>query len=470
MDSLRPARIPARRFALAASAALCAFALVAPAGALAADTTARTQSQIEARAAQLARTYSGNPYAVAPHLSSPFTTGSLTSGELNDGLKSVNYARYLAGVPDDLTLDAGLNDKAQHGADLLAVGTFAHSQPQPAGMDSTFYQIANSATSASNIGYGFPHLWDFNISCMDDSDTGNIDRLGHRRWILNPSMLKTGMGWANNRTDMYVFDFSRPAGTYSYDAIKWPSAGLFPTNMMAARTAWSVTLNPALYGWTAGTAGKTVTMVRQRDGRAWTFNSADTNKSGEYFNFDTSGYGVFDCLIFRPDPASVGGYQNGDVFTITISGITNKSTGQPTTLSYRTTFFTPGGAAVTPAPAPAPAPAPSGSTSGQVSLRSSLWLGASAKTVRAGRTLRFTGSIAPRYAPGSVTLVLQRYYSGRWHTYARKQLGLSAGNYSYSFKPKRRGSWRFYATYAGGYANLVSFSAAKSNTRYVRVK
>jgi len=101
-----------------------------------------------------------------------------------------------------------------------------------------------------------------------------------------------------------------------------------------------VTLNPAKFSWTAGTAGHTVTLRRVSDGRTWTFTSADTDKSGKYFNFETSGYGVADCFVFRPDTASLGSYKAGDAFDVTISGgITSKSTGQPATISYRTTFM-----------------------------------------------------------------------------------------------------------------------------------
>ena len=172
---------------------------------------------------------------------------------------------------------------------------------------------------------------------MDDSDSSNIDRVGHRRWLLNPPLQKTGMGYANARTDTFVFDWSRVSAV-SYGAIRWPCAGPFPVEMFSAGTAWSITLNPDRYDWTSG--GHTVTMRRVRDGRTWTLSSADTDKSGDYFRFDTGGYGVANCFIFRPDPASVGAYRIGDSYQITLSGGIFRSDGvTPASVSYTTTFM-----------------------------------------------------------------------------------------------------------------------------------
>ena len=332
--------VHARRIRLGLVVTVCLASLLAAVlPALAVDTSVRSAAEIQARWQQLRPVSSGSPYVVAPALSAPFAAGSLTSGFLQDGLNSINYARYLAGLPDDVVLDATYTDRAQHGAVLLAVGQFAHSQPQPSTMDTSFYTIANNATSSSNIGWGFGTLWDFNVGCLGDQDTGNIDRVGHRRWLLNPPLMKTGMGMASNKTDTWVFDWSR-ASAVAYDSVKWPCAGPFPAEMFGASIPWSITLNPTLYSWTPGTAGHTITLRRERDGRVWTFTSADTNKSGQYFNFETSGYGVANCFIFRPDPASVGGYQIGDVFDVTLSGgVTNKADGSPATVSYRTQFM-----------------------------------------------------------------------------------------------------------------------------------
>ena len=267
----------------------------------------------------------------------PYACGSLAPGFLQDGLNAINYARYLAGLPDDVALDPSYVDRAQHGSVLLAVGQFAHSQPKPADMAQDFYDIANGATSSSNIGWGFATLADFNFACMDDSDSSNIDRVGHRRWLLDPPLQKTGMGYADARTDTFVFDWSR-VGAVTYDAIKWPCAGPFPVEMFSAGTAWSITLNPDLYDWTAG--GHTVTMRRVRDGRTWTLTAADTDKSGGLLPLRHRRLRSGELLHLPPDPASVGAYQIGDAFQITLSGGIFRSDGvTPAKVSYTTTFM-----------------------------------------------------------------------------------------------------------------------------------
>jgi uncharacterized protein YkwD len=326
----------ARRALVAAACLLTVLACCATASA--ADTSQRSAADIRARWQELEPSYNGSPYLVAPTLVAPYATGTVAPGFLEDGLNAINYVRYLAGLPDDVTLDATYNSRAQHGAVLIAVGEFAHSQPKPADMAQAFYDVANAATSSSNLGWGYSSLWAFNFSCMDD-DGSNMDRVGHRRWLLNPPLQKTGMGYASSRTDTYVFDWSRSVAV-AYDAVKWPCAGPFPIEMFGVEVPWSITLNPALYTWTAGTAGHTVTLRRESDGRTWTFTSADTNKNGEYFNFETSGYGVANCFVFRPDPAALGTYAAGDVFEVTLSGgIFSKADGSPATVSYTTAFI-----------------------------------------------------------------------------------------------------------------------------------
>ena len=376
----------------------------------------------------------------------PYACGSLAPGFLQDGLNAINYARYLAGLPDDVTLDASYVDRAQHGSVLLAVGQFAHSQPKPSDMAQDFYDIANAATSSSNIGWGYPTLADFNFGCMDDSDSSNIDRVGHRRWLLDPPLQKTGMGYAEARTDTFVFDWSR-AGAVGYDAIKWPCAGPFPVEMFSAGTAWSITLNPDLYDWTAG--GHTVTMRRVRDGHTWTLTAADTDKLGDYFNFDTGGYGVADCFIFRPDPASVGAYQIGDSFQITLSGGIFRSDGvTPAKVSYTTTFVS-------------HLPLPAATVTTPVAR----------STFVRGRKYSVHGYLKPRHAAGSLAVTLRCYRRESGHWTLRKTVRAKVRDYStysryaVSLALSSSGKWRLRASHA-----CAEHRASYSAYRYVTVR
>ncbi len=290
-----------------ACALLCSVSPV-----LAAETSARTAEDIQARWVQLMPSFvfdrgPDSRYITLPSFHAPYQAGSLAPAYLQDGINYLNYVRYLAGLPDDVTLDASYNTLAQHGAVLSWVGGIGltHTPTKPADMDQAFYDLGLRGTRSSNIASG-GGLRGAIEAFMCDDDPSNISRVGHRRWLLNPAMQKTGMGDAHSVL-VYAHDRSRPEDV-PYDVIAWPSAGLFPVEMFSAvqgwpeyADPWSITLNPALYWWTEGAAGHTITLQRRGDGRTWTFTSADTDLSGEYFTLDTTAFGVANCFIFRPD-------------------------------------------------------------------------------------------------------------------------------------------------------------------------
>lgn len=307
------------------------------------DTTTRTEAEIREMWSRYRPTYSGTPYTTAPKTSAPYATGTLRPEMLQDGLRTLNFARYLAGVPYDVTLNTTHISNAQHGAVLLAAGTFSHTPPKPAGMDQAFYDRALASTSSSNIGLGYKDLAEFQRGCLaDSSNENNLLTVGHRRWLLNPAMQTTGMGFAAEKTTTYVFDRSRP-DTVDYGAITWPSAGNFPVEFFAPQTPWSITLDPTRYSW--DTSGFKVTMRRISDGITWTFTDKYKDTSGHYFSADFSGFGVGNVFVFRPDPKTIT-YKPGDEFEITLSGgVYWKGTKVPANVIYRTRFMSLDGSA-----------------------------------------------------------------------------------------------------------------------------
>ena len=306
------------------------------------DTTQRTEADIRAMWRALQPTYTGSPYAVAPSISAPYAAGQAASGFIADGLNAINFARYLAGLPADVTTTSALNHQAQHGAVLLAAhGSLSHTPPKPADMSQSFYDIGYDSTSKSNLGRGHSTAASFQVGCMADRGTSNLPHVGHRRWLLNPPMRLTGIGTANRYSTTYVLDRSR-TGTVNYDKILWPAEGLFPVEFMCPQTPWSITLNPERYDW--DTSGHRVTLKRLGDERTWSFDANTASTSGTYFNADFRGFGIANAFIFRPDPATVD-YKPGDVFEVTLSGgIYNAGTRTPTTVTYRTEFMTVDGA------------------------------------------------------------------------------------------------------------------------------
>ncbi|GEM_PF-5490518 len=218
-----------------------------------------TMASVEALFNKYAPTFTGNRYVEQPSLTAPYKAGSLSEGFLQDGLKSANLVRTMAGLPL-LTLDSSLNEKAQYGASLsVATDQFTHTPTKPSGVSDDFFQKAYDGTNNSNIA-GLPQ----NSTPTELSDgvkqmtiDSGVSGVGHRRWILNPMLYKIGLGYVSkvNTYDknvvsgdvlMYVTDKSQPTKP-DYDYVAWPSKGYYPISWVTPGMDWSVTLNPDKY-------------------------------------------------------------------------------------------------------------------------------------------------------------------------------------------------------------------------------
>lgn len=303
------------------------------------DTSSRKAAIIE-KWNQYKPSFTGQIYLEQPSVSAPYKAGQLTSSFVNDGTKMVNFVRFLAGLPDDVVIDDTIANKAQTGSVLLTK-EFSHTPAKPGDMDDAFYSVGYAATSSSNIAMGFRTL-DQSIKdgYMRDSDTGNMDRLGHRRWLLNPALQKIAFGFAENGrmpcSNVMVFDQSRPKAV-DYDYVAWPNKEDFPNNFFSGADPWSITLNPNKYIM-PDLSSVSVTVVRASDGKSWTLdkNCNKPSNTGNYFNVNNSGYGVPGCIIFRPE--NITAYDNNSTYQVTVKGIQTKD-GKDATISYSVNFF-----------------------------------------------------------------------------------------------------------------------------------
>ncbi|WMT42128.1 S-layer homology domain-containing protein [Paenibacillus sp. D2_2] len=285
-------------------------------------------------------------YEEKPNINSPYSSGKLKEAYIWEGIKAVNLVRYLAGLPDDVEPDFMLGNQQQAAALLNAVnGELSHYPSQPQGMSNDLFNLGANGAKSSNIAYGADNFMEAVIDLyMADSSEGNIDRVGHRRWILNPTMKKTMFGAAIGHSgayevpysNMYSFDKSRASGEVAYEYIGWPSAGSFPLEVWHAKDPWSIMLNPDVYD-NKRTSSIKVTMTRKSDGRVWSFGSVDQDKGGKYFTVDTANYAVPFCIIFRPDSSL--DYKPEEQFHIEVTGLYSKGSGQPQSLAYDTQFF-----------------------------------------------------------------------------------------------------------------------------------
>ncbi len=91
-------------------------------------------------------------------------------------------------------------------------------------------------------------------------------------------------------------------------------------------------------------------------------------------------------------------------------------------------------------------------------------------SVKVKRALKLTGTVVPSAATGTVTIVKQRLVGKTWKSAGSARVNVSSGSYSYSFKPTKKGKWRFVAKYSGGVIGTTTYTASDSSTRGVRVK
>ena len=273
---------------------------------------------------------------------------AVLSDEAYDTAKGlINYYRRVAGL-GDITLSDDVNESAAYGALALAMNNsgLTHYPSQPKDMSSIDYNKAYAATASSNLssasGYSEKRIISVAVSGqIGDRDSSNIDTLGHRRWLLNPGVKTLGIGSANNNynyyTDIRVFgDGIQSESVNDYDFIAWPSSGANLTDTFPKDTPWSVTLNPKVY-YTPTDVSVEVKSLRY--GTTWYFDNDTgygTSSVDNYFNIEKSGYGVANCIIFRP------AYQYIDMFKgdyiVTVSNVRRKDTGEYTNIQYKVTF------------------------------------------------------------------------------------------------------------------------------------
>jgi hypothetical protein len=254
--------------------------------------------------------------------------------EREAAVRNLNGYRYLCGLPFDVGLDRAQIAYAEAGADLLkAIGKLNHTPANP-GWPEQQYKAGYKGTSTSNIYMGLKDMGPTVHGYMDDSDPSNIKMLGHRRWCLNPKMLRTGLGRNDNFSCMWSMDNGRQE-TVEYEFTAFPPPGLVPNAVFKKDYAWSVTLNPAKYKLPQESTVKVKVTPARLNLKTGDVERAPQPLELDYFGVDQGGYGVRGCIIFRPAPFSA---DPGAAYWCEITGIEDAA-GQPAKLGYFVTFF-----------------------------------------------------------------------------------------------------------------------------------
>jgi len=342
-----------KRFTIMSITATLAMSLVSPSLAFAGDISTNVQEKVSKRTEQelFAKWMMYLPididrnhmFEVKPSYSAPYKAGKLKQNVLQDGLNATNFARYLAGLPDDVTLDYPLVEQQQAGAIINSKITgLSHYPSKPSDMSDAFYELAATSAKSSNLSGGRSSLYEtIFFGFMSDNGHNNLDAVGHRRWIINPQMKKTMFGYADNPSSTYgtyfsmsAFDKDRNINEVEYDYIAWPSAGIFPSEMLLPSDPWSVSLNTSVYD-KSNTSDIKVTLTREKDNKVWKLSAKNRNYDGDFFNINLYYYGIDFAIIFRP--GNIKRYEADDVFHVKIDGL-RKQDGSSASLSYTTSF------------------------------------------------------------------------------------------------------------------------------------
>lgn len=270
-----------------------------------------------------------NTYSDKPSTKSPYKAGHLSGDSLYNALNLLNFIRYVAGIPADVTLNEEYIELTQAGALLNCVNNkMTHTPTKPDGFPDDLFQKGYEGCSSSNIAWNYGNMAQSLLNgWMYDGDSSNIDRMGHRRWVLNPSMQQTGFGAVGAYSAMYAFDRK---GSSITDYVAWPARNMPIELMNGSGTPWTLSLGSDYQ--TAEQGEVTVTLKNVSSGKTWTFSNA---KKDGYFAVNKDWYGMPNCIIFRPNSVSC---DKTSQFQVTVTGL-KTTDDKAATLSYNVDFF-----------------------------------------------------------------------------------------------------------------------------------
>ena len=269
-------------------------------------------------------------YAQEPVVSGDYSAGKLSDETLDSAVKMLNCVRYIAGISYNVKVTDSYNSLAQTATLVNYVNNIlSHYPAKPADMDESLYELGVEGASSSNIAWtswkGCSMNWTIVDSWMEDGDDYNIDRVGHRRWLINPKMKYTGFGAVSENRGTYsaVYAFDTKNSKAAEYGVAWPAQNM-PVEYFGAGFPWSVSM-----GSTVDISSVKVKLTRESDNKTWNFSSSEADG---YFNVNNDGYGQKGCIIFRPDTDE--DYEAGDVYNVSITGL-----GDGKDVSYSVNFF-----------------------------------------------------------------------------------------------------------------------------------
>ncbi len=208
-------------------------------------------------------------------------------------LRRLQAYRALCGLPyKEMRLEKRWNELCDAAAEVCRrLGGISHTPDRPKDTSDELYKDGQLGAKNSNLASGGGMVRSVDMY-MDDSDQSNIDRVGHRRWCLNPAMKVTGFGEAGGYSAMWSMDGSGK-GSRDLKAVMYPPPGYVPVEMFGGPYAWSLApLGKAL------PKEDEITIEIQPLGRFYLPEGEPLQI--DFKHVDKGGYGAGPCLIFRP--------------------------------------------------------------------------------------------------------------------------------------------------------------------------
>ena len=184
-------------------------------------------------------------YKEEPDVFAPYNLGSLTQKTIDNAQNMVNVVRYVAGLSGMTVEDASLSKSAQAAALANAAnGELSHYPRRPRDMSDNMYNLAQEGASSSNIAMTSGRMTlPMSIRMyLSDADSGNRSRVGHRRWILYPTLYKIGFGHVEGYTATRVIGGERNYSAKEY-GVAWPAQNT-PVELLSYSGNSSVNLYP----------------------------------------------------------------------------------------------------------------------------------------------------------------------------------------------------------------------------------
>ena len=247
-------------------------------------------------------------YSLAPSFMEPFREGTLSVQSQTNSLNLLNTYRYIAGIHTNVSINDTYSSHAAKGALILRMnGAMSRDPARPTVLSDPkydqLYADGKDGCKRSILADGNPSLsmrsafdmW------MSDSDQNNIRMVGHRRWILYPSLSQVGFGKADTGTGAggsYCAAYVIPgeSTTTSSTRVAWP-ANNTPTGFFKDGTPWSMSL-----GRTISSSEVKVKVIRDKDNKVWKFTASSSD--GDFY-VSNDGCGTPGCIIFRPKDLEV---------------------------------------------------------------------------------------------------------------------------------------------------------------------